>query len=381
MSKSDTPNQSPIQEYKSWHNFNLKAFFHTNYPETDKIFTALGDHDLSEAKKNKNYDPVEYSRKIIREYTPWENKVKTEYIEIGPPQIDDSSLKSNAELESISVINAANSKKQAKKGLVGVIIMSVVAVLLKFKVLFLFLFSKLAYLFHFLSVIFKFKALMITAGSMLLAIVAYATVFPMELAIGFVFLIFMHEMGHAMMISMRGIQAGLPIFIPFFGAFIALKEMPMDAATEAQVALGGPILGSLTAFLMYVIFLNSSYEPFLYLAYLGFIINLFNLIPVSPLDGGRIVSAISTKMWIPGFILLIAATFIIQSPVLILIIFFAVLNLIQQLKRDPAEKAKYYSVPLLLRAGYALSYFALIIFLGYASFETFYMLENFYPLK
>src|SRR6059036_2694929 len=137
----------------------------------------------------------------------------------------------------------------------------------------------------------KFKALLIpalkffpvllkTGGTMLLTIWVYAQTWGWWYALGFVLLIFVHESGHLLAARRIGLKVGAPVFIPFMGAFIALKEAPRNAWVEAQVGIGGPLLGSLGAALCEVIHLATGNPMFRALAYTGFFLNLFNLAPV-----------------------------------------------------------------------------------------------------
>ncbi|MHA0857168.1 site-2 protease family protein [Paenibacillus sp. CMAA1364] len=138
--------------------------------------------------------------------------------------------------------------------------------------------------------------------SMVISIGAYALIYPWGFAIGIVLLLFIHEMGHVIAAKQKGLPVSAPLFIPFLGAMIAMKKHPQDASTEAYIALGGPILGSLGAL---GVFAGAYYwdSPLLYsLAYVGFFLNLINLLPIHPLDGGRIATAVSRWLWVVGLI-------------------------------------------------------------------------------
>ncbi|WP_156043287.1 site-2 protease family protein [Paenibacillus sp. UNC451MF] len=138
--------------------------------------------------------------------------------------------------------------------------------------------------------------------SMLLSIGGYALLFPWRFSIGLVLLILVHELGHVAAAKQKGLPVSAPIFIPFLGALINMKRHPRDAVTEAYVAFGGPILGTVGALAAFGLgyLLNS---PLLYsLALAGFLINLFNLIPIHPLDGGRIATAVSRWLWLVGLV-------------------------------------------------------------------------------
>ncbi|PZE20491.1 site-2 protease family protein [Paenibacillus xerothermodurans] len=145
----------------------------------------------------------------------------------------------------------------------------------------------------------KFGGLFI---SMLVSIWAYAIVFPWTFAIGFVLLILVHEFGHVFAARQKGLPVTAPLFIPFLGALINLKRHPRDAATEAYVAIGGPMLGTVGALVVFGIAVYVDHPMWYSLAMTGFLINLFNLLPIHPLDGGRIVTAVSRWLWLVGLI-------------------------------------------------------------------------------
>ena len=147
----------------------------------------------------------------------------------------------------------------------------------------------------------------LTFGSMAVSIVAYGWLFGFTFAIGFVALLLLHEMGHVIQLRREGIKASAPIFIPFLGAMIASKSLGKDAAAEARVGLAGPILGSIATLVPLGIWLATGSEFWRALAYLGFFLNLFNLMPVVPLDGGRAMAALSPVVWIAGLAGLIVA--------------------------------------------------------------------------
>lgn len=151
-----------------------------------------------------------------------------------------------------------------------------------------------------------------TLFTMALSVSAYAVFFGWKFAVALVYLIFVHEMGHLVAARIRGIRTSSAIFLPFVGAMISLKEQPRDAATEAFLAYGGPLAG-LVSFLPAVALYQADPGPFWALViYMGALINLFNLLPVTPLDGGRIVSVLSTKIWLIGLAGLLAL--VVLSP-------------------------------------------------------------------
>ncbi len=138
-------------------------------------------------------------------------------------------------------------------------------------------------------------------------------------AIGFVLLILIHEMGHGYRIRKAGLVAGWPVFIPFFGAMIALKGRTPSREVEAEIAFGGPLWGTYASLVVAGLALVTSSRLFLALAHTGFFLNLFNLVPMAPLDGGRIARAFSPKAWIVGGVLLGGLFLMTWSPQLLLI--------------------------------------------------------------
>lgn len=252
-------------------------------------------------------------------------------------------------------------KEKSKKGkLAGLGVAG--ALLAKFLV-------KLKFLFVFL----KLGKILSTFGSMILMIWVYATIHGWMFAVGFVLLLFMHEMGHYFAAKKAKLPVSTPIFIPFVGAFISMKEMPTDASTEAFVAIGGPVLGSIGALICLLIYYITGKSIFIALAYSGFILNLFNLIPVHPLDGGRVVTAISPALWIIGIPLMLVAAVKFLNPIIIM---FLILGAIELYKYYKNPDKKYYEVKKSTRVIYALTYFGLIAVLGLCSGYIYHVIPN-----
>ncbi|WP_298694148.1 site-2 protease family protein [uncultured Sulfuricurvum sp.] len=212
----------------------------------------------------------------------------------------------------------------------------------------------------------KLGKVFITGGSMLISIVAYSFIFGWWYAIGFVLLIFIHEMGHYMAARQRGVNVGVPTFIPFIGAWIALKEQPVDVENEAYIGFAGPFVGTFAALIVY--YLSRVYDSnlLLALAYSGFFINLFNLIPISPLDGGRISAVLTPRIWFLGVPLLIGFFFFFPSPMLIVLAILAFPQLKLAWNYDPEDEKnkRYYTISDENRLMYSLYYMALVIFLA-----------------
>jgi Zn-dependent protease len=165
----------------------------------------------------------------------------------------------------------------------------------------------------------KLGKVLLTGGTMFLSMLVYAQIYGWPFAVGFVLLILVHEMGHFISARQHGLHVGAPVFIPFVGAWIALKDARLPPAVEAQVALAGPMLGSIAAFACFLLALAGYGHLFMALAQAGFMINLFNLVPFGSLDGGRIAGVISPRLWLIGAPLLLALFLWRPSPLLVLI--------------------------------------------------------------
>jgi Zn-dependent protease len=165
--------------------------------------------------------------------------------------------------------------------------------------------------------------ILVTAGSMAVSIVAYTTIWGFSFAIGFVVLLLVHEMGHVIQLRREGIPASAPMFIPFLGAVVASKSLGKNAVAEARVGLAGPVLGTVGSVACLVIWQVTGHDYWRALGYTGFFINLFNLLPVVPLDGGRAMAAMSPWMWFLGFFGIVVLAFVFPNPIIILIALFA----------------------------------------------------------
>ena len=207
---------------------------------------------------------------------------------------------------------------------------------------------------------------------MLVSIAAYTLIWPWTFALGFVILLLLHEMGHVIQLRREGVEASAPMFIPFLGAVIAAKSMGDDAAAEARVGLAGPIFGSIATLVPLGIWLATGEEFWQALAYIGFFLNLFNLLPILPLDGGRAMAALSPWVWFAGFAGLVALTFAFPNPILILVLLLGGLESWRRWKaRNTPESQAYHAIPGRTRALVAVTYLALIALLAFGVSETF----------
>lgn len=224
----------------------------------------------------------------------------------------------------------------------------------------------------------KLGKVLTTGGTMLLSVFAYSLVFGWPYAAGFVGLIFVHEMGHFMAAKIRGLNVGAPTFIPFVGAWIDLKEQPRDAETEAFIGFAGPFVGSLAALACYFAARYWDSNLLLAISYSGFFLNLFNMIPLSPFDGGRVTAALSPRIWLIGVPILALMFLYNPSPMLLLVAFLAAPQVMVAWRFDPhaPENQAYYSVKTSDRVTYGIYYIGLIVFLSIMTHDVHELLQG-----
>jgi Zn-dependent protease len=209
-----------------------------------------------------------------------------------------------------------------------------------------------------------------TALTMLVSIGAYALLFPVWFAVGFVVLIWVHEMGHVLQLKREGIKASAPMFIPFLGAFVAMKEMPKNALAEARVGLAGPVLGTLGGLAVLGLYAWTQNPLFLGLAYFNFLINLFNLAPMLPLDGGRAMGAMSPVFSLLGLVVMVGMFFV--APIMVFIALLGLPEVWHRWKtRNTPEGRAYNDIPAGSRALVGIAYVGLIVLLGLLMAATF----------
>ena len=221
--------------------------------------------------------------------------------------------------------------------------------------------------------IFKYAFFIVPYGKTLITLVisfgAYAVFFGPWFAAGLVVMILIHEFGHVIEINRQGLKATAPVFIPFFGAAIFQREHPQSALHQAQIGIAGPLLGTVGATVAYVLYGSTHYTPLLLAAYLGFFINLFNLIPAGMLDGGWILGAVSK--WFQVFGLVLLGLLVIFGGISPIIIVFVLLGLPTIFARFRNDKDPYYqAVPVPARWAMGAAWLVLAIFLGFASYQA-----------
>jgi Zn-dependent protease len=202
-----------------------------------------------------------------------------------------------------------------------------------------------------------------TGASMVLSVGAYALLWGWKFAVGFVALLFIHEMGHYIQMRREGVQPGWMLFIPFLGAAVGARSLGGSALAEARVGLAGPVLGTLACAVPAALAASTGDDFWRALAFTGLFLNLFNLLPVVPLDGGRAMAAMAPWMWFVGFGIVVALAFVWPNPLLIIIALFAGLELYRRWRdrRGGAEgNPRYYDVAPRHRLAVGIVYIALI---------------------
>ena len=206
-----------------------------------------------------------------------------------------------------------------------------------------------------------------TAGSMLVSVAAYSLIWGLKFAAGFVVLLFVHEMGHYFQMRREGVKPSWMLFIPFLGAAVGARSLGGSALAEARIGLAGPILGTLGCLALVPIWLATDNDFWQALIFTGFLLNLFNLAPMLPLDGGRAMAAMAPWMWFVGFGVIVGLLFIAPNPILILIVLLGGLETWRRWKqrKSGAEgNPAYYKVKPVHRVAVATVYVGLIVLLG-----------------
>ncbi len=253
-----------------------------------------------------------------------------------------------------AAIHGSTDAPKKRRGLAGLgsLAVTIGGLLLKFKGLLFFI---------------KFAPALLSAA---VSIVVYSVFFGWQFAIGLVALLFLHEMGHALVMKIKGMPVGGMIFIPLLGAAVMMRQMPANAKDEAEVGIAGPIAGAIasSACLLLAQMSPMAHTIWAPLAYFGFFMNLFNLVPIVPFDGGRVLAAIDRRIWILGFVGLLAYQIYLWvtgnfSVFLLLFLILAATQLWSRGRENTPEAKAYYDVPVGTRIVLGLVYFGLAIVL------------------
>lgn len=211
-----------------------------------------------------------------------------------------------------------------------------------------------------------FKGTLIT---MLISVVVYSLFFGPVFAVGFVLLLLVHEMGHYLMAKRLGQSVSAPVFIPLLGAMINMRRQPASVQQEATMALAGPTVGTAASWLCLLVGVGLHSEFWAALGYLGCLLNLFNLIPATPLDGGRVTAAISKWANLVGLgILILYALWAFTSgtavsPVIAIIVLFAIFGTVSRF-RQARQMPEYLIVPTRERWLFLGCYLAIVLVAG-----------------
>jgi Zn-dependent protease len=214
----------------------------------------------------------------------------------------------------------------------------------------------------------------VAGGSFLVTIAAYTTQAPLAVVVGFVVITLIHEIGHAVAIRAKGLRAGFMVFIPFIGGAVTLRDQPRSVYDDALIGLAGPAAGTAASLACLQIYKWTADPLWLFIAFLGFFLNLLNLVPIGMLDGGRISAAITKWMWLFGGGALVYHIVRKPNPLAILIGVLAIFQVYASIVREKADP-KFYEIGAPQRAAIAILYFALVIFLGHQTWMAWDRLE------
>jgi Zn-dependent protease len=214
----------------------------------------------------------------------------------------------------------------------------------------------------------------IAGGSFAVTIAAYTSQWPLAVVVGFVGITLIHEVGHAVAIRAKGLRAGFMVFIPFIGGAVTLKDQPRSVYDDALIGLAGPAAGTFASLACLQVYKWKDDPLWLLIAFLGFALNLFNLLPIGMLDGGRISAAVTKWMWVFGGGALAYKVFDQPNPLTIVIAVLAAFQVYASIVREKTD-AHFYDVTPIQRAAIAVLYFALVIFLGHQTWMTYDRLE------
>jgi len=209
----------------------------------------------------------------------------------------------------------------------------------------------------------------VAGASMALSIAAYAIKAPLPLVIGFVLVILVHEIGHAVAIRAKGLRTGMMVFIPFIGGAVTLKDQPRSAYDDAQIGLAGPIAGTAASLVVLQLFKWTDRPLYLAIAAAGFAVNLLNLLPIGMLDGGRISAAVTKWMWVFGGGALIYRVLKQPNPLMLVILVLVAFQVYASIAREK-DQSSFYDVTISQRAAIAIAYFSLVFFLGHQTWIT-----------
>ena len=210
----------------------------------------------------------------------------------------------------------------------------------------------------------------VAGGSFLVTIAAYTTQFPLAIVVGFVVITLIHEIGHAVIIRAKGLRAGYMVFIPFIGGAVTIKDQPRSVYDDAMIGLAGPAAGTTASLICLQVYKWNGDARYLFIAFLGFFLNLINLIPIGMLDGGRISAAVTKWMWLIGGAAVVYKVIDQPNPLVVVIAILAAFQVYASIVREKSDP-RFYQITPAQRAGIAVLYFALVIFLGHQTWMAY----------
>ncbi len=224
-----------------------------------------------------------------------------------------------------------------------------------------------------LAVAAKFKFLLVAGklllggGSMLLSMWVWGLVYGWQFGVGIVLMIFIHECGHAVAARMRGIPTSIMVFVPLMGAFVTTGRGGKSITEDAFIGIMGPVFGTVAGLGCLVLYaVTPGHSPFwLALAQVNFFMNLFNLAPTPPLDGGWITPLFSPKLLAVGAVLLL---FLARyNPLIIVLALLSLPRIISGWKAKP-EDSPYYQATTTDRWKFGAAYLGLAALLAVLSY-------------
>jgi Zn-dependent protease len=215
---------------------------------------------------------------------------------------------------------------------------------------------------------------------MLTSLVIYVKIFGWEFAVGFMVLLWIHEMGHVLALRRLGIAASKPMFIPLFGAFIRMKGVPKRAWDESMVGIAGPVFGTAASIAVLGLWKLSGSRELEAIAYIGFFLNAFNLIPMLPLDGGRVTQGLHPAAMFAGLAVLGVTIFLFPNPILIVMGILGLIEVINRTRRwRSVGLGAYHDMTASERFSIAAMYLGLLAILGCGLWATYLPSHNGHP--
>lgn len=211
--------------------------------------------------------------------------------------------------------------------------------------------------------------LLLPSWTFLLSLFFYVAFFGWRLGIVILFVLAAHELGHYFAYRAYGLSARLPVFVPFFGAYTVGAVAP-DLEEDAYIALAGPLTGLALAAACYGVGIATGDRFWFACADISAFLNLFNMIPVLPFDGGRVIGAVWPPLWIVGVIVFIAAAVWLHVPIVLvaIIALLGVPAMFAQFRGTPDPRAASMTNAARARVGfwYVATSLALIVLIGQA---------------